>query len=63
MTAEEGVYVQNVVKAVKAMIGHEPWFRGVCTDTIYDSFLHGRSIKAATEIAHDDTLYWDGQYL
>ena len=48
-----------VVAAVKEKIGAEPWFKGVCVDSVHRYYPD--RMGAAVEQATLDTHYWDGK--
>ncbi len=43
----------------KARLEKEPWFRGICVDTLKDSYQSGLSVERAAEILIDDTIVYD----
>ena len=53
------VFSDKLVKGVKARIGNEPWFRGVCFDGLDDAMTLEQAIDHATT----ETIYWDSPYL
>jgi hypothetical protein len=54
MTPEQ--FRERVIVGVKARIGNEPWFSGVCMDNVDDIFP---DLTEAIEVALMDTMYWD----
>lgn len=59
MTLKE--YTASVIAVVKARLKGQPWYRGVCLDTVEDSFNQGRSIEDAAVTAESDTVIWDAR--
>lgn len=56
---EYETYKQSVVARVSHDLETTSWFRGVCTDSIRESYEAGLSIEQAADIAVGDTMYWD----
>ncbi len=56
-TIEE--YTSKVITLVKAEIGEAKWYRGVCLDTVRESFESQTSVADAVVTARMDTEMWD----
>ena len=52
-------YKAEVVAKAREALKNEPWFRGVCTDTIYADYNTETPIEEAVETVIDTTTYWD----
>ncbi len=54
-----GGLVTVVLRRVWVSLSKEPWFRGVCADTIHESFEAGETVEEAVETARMQTEYHD----
>lgn len=55
-------FKNEVCKRVKARLQARSWFRGVCCDSIeqsYQAYLETGVIENAVDAAELDTIYWD----
>jgi len=50
-----------VIAGAKDRIGHEPWFRGVCLDSVGEFSRNKTGLREAIEQAIADTILWDAQ--
>lgn len=49
----------QVIAEVARRLKGKPGYRGVCCDTIQDSYRQKLTVSAAANIAEDDTRFWD----
>ena len=54
-------YKDQVCNLVESQIKDKSWYRGVCIDSIQDSFDAGRSVEDAAESARSETYMWDAE--
>lgn len=64
MTTNEKSIKTRIIDAVKAKIGDEIWFRGVCTDNLKNLSEEEmeKNFDKLVDSVEDDTFYWDGQW-
>ena len=53
-------YEDLVYAEAKRRMQSEPWYTGVCTNTIYDSWRQDDTIHKAADIACAETYWCDG---
>lgn len=54
-------FKEQVYRQALARLEGEPWFRGVCLDTVRSSWDSGASVEEAVDSVEVDTWFWDGQ--
>ncbi len=55
-------YLAAVIDLVRKDLGKEPWYKGVNSDSVKNSFEFGYSEEKAAEIACDETIYHDAPF-
>jgi len=60
-------YKKEVIKGVCDQLDTEPWFRGVCLDTVLSSFQEDKTLEEAITLAametewNDNPRIWEGK--